>query len=598
MKKQFVAWLLAICLVAGSGGFSAYAEGDSESGSKPLEDIFYQTVIFPFDYQGKVFIHGYKATMYEKYEVVQRKGRVLVPIRLMGYLAGQSGNPGEGTWDVVWNPKTPDVVLINNTAKGRSIKFTVNSKMMLVNKKPVPLEVPPQKINGRVVLPLRDAALALEKQINWLDGLILIGDTPLDVKHARTLSIKDAVKAELADSRKFVDYEKSLTPIAKNGSYIYYYKRIYDNNKITDELYRKADGQKAKKVAVPGNPLFSFTKTLGGELYFVTVVKGSTELYAYSFDKNQFRKVSSLGSWNPSDGWLSDIRQIDGELYVNLHTGDNTMGSDTLYRVEKGSLKEVLSAKSLIQFVKSGKTLYYTDFKFMGDPTNNLYRMDMATGQEVPLGEPGFTYGIHRTISDGGGVGYSSNGTLHLKDGYLYVLGYKEEDAKDLSAVYKISLADQTQVRLTSPARNFWVKDDRIYFIDAQTGFLVQTDLNGENREVVSKKAVFQVSFHDGFIYYLVNDGSTPSEMGVLYRYDIKLAKEVKLSDQIAASYHVDGGSDVYYVAGGYKPGIYKVDRNGRNVPLVRDNVSWTLGADKGIVYTLEYKEGVFYAVK
>ncbi|MMZ61218.1 hypothetical protein D1872_233530 [compost metagenome] len=84
--------------------------------------------------------------------------------------------------------------------------------------------------------------------------------------------------------------------------------------------------------------------------------------------------------------------------------------------------------------------------------------------------------------------------------------------------------------------------------------------------------------------------------MGILYRYDIKFAKEVKLSDQITASYHVDGGSDVYYVARGYKPGVYKVDRNGRNVPLVRDNVSWTLGADKGIVYTLEYKEGVYTA--
>ncbi|WP_334072001.1 DUF5050 domain-containing protein [Paenibacillus sp. A14] len=597
MRKQFIALLLVMCLFAGAEGLPAYAEG--ENSSKPLEDIFYQSVILPYDYQGKVFIQGDKTDLYEDYKVEQRNGRVLVPIRLMGYLAGQSGKRGEGTWDVIWNQKTPDVVLINNSAKAKSIKFTVNSKTMLVNKKPVELEVPPQKINGRVVLPLRDAAVALEKRISWLDGLIVIGDTPVDVKHARTLSVKDAVKAELADSRKPVNlYTKHLTPITKHGNYIYYYKSIYGDVKITDVLYRKADGQKETKVQLPGKPSLNTTRIIGDELYYVSTVKDSAELHAYHFAKNQSRKVCSLGSWRPSDGWLSDIRLFDGELYVNLHSGDNTMGSDTLYRVEKGSLKEVLGAKSLIQFVKSGKELYYTDFMSIGDPLNNLYRMDMMTGKEVTLGEPGFAYGIHRDISDGG-IGYSSDETLHLKDGYLYALGYKDEDPTDQSAVYKISLADQTQVKLTSPARNFWVKNDRIYYIDAQTGFLYRSDLNGENPQAVAKKAVFQVSFHDGFIYYLANEGNAPVGMGVLYRYDIKLGKEVKLSDQITASYIVNGGSDVYYVAKGYKPGIYKVDRNGRNVPLVRDDVYETVQADKdkGIVYSLVYKEGI-YAVK
>ncbi|WP_199618215.1 DUF5050 domain-containing protein [Paenibacillus alkalitolerans] len=434
------------------------------------------------------------------------------------------------------------------------------------------------------MLPLRSAAIALDKKIDWLDGLILIGDESVDLQHPQTLAIKDKIKMELTDKRKRIEYTKAAIPITKYGNTIYFY------NEATGELFRKADGQKVVKVQVPGKPNFFSAKVIGDELYYTSEVNGVLELYAFDFVKNISKKICTLDGGHR---WLEDVRFTDNELYVSLHNGELTLGHAVLYKIENGTPKEVLSTKDLINFVKAGKYIYFTDFSINGGPENNLYRVDTKTGEKQYFGEEGFAYGINRTIEEGGGISYWSNGGMYVKDGYLYTLAYKETDPKDESSVYKINLADRTQVKLTSPAKDFWMENNQIYYIETSTGYLKRVDLNGGNDRVVVERNVPHAKFYNGNIYYTSNANKNVSNIGVLYRYNIANKLEVKLSDKPMSSYYV-GKDGVYFVSDGYEPGLFKIRADGRVIPLVTDNVDKVLLADAGIVYTLAYKEGIY----
>ncbi|WP_309119332.1 DUF5050 domain-containing protein [Paenibacillus sp.] len=583
MGKRWLLPIVALCVLV--GGSSAYAD---EATKRPLDDIFDELVIVPYDYQGKAFVRGQKTDIYGEYEMVQRDNRVLVPIRLMGDLASAVApwSPERGSWQVNWDAQRPNEVLIFNAAQSKTILLTVNSKTMLVNKQPVALDVPPQKINGRIMLPLRSAATALGTKIDWLDGLILLGDRSADLAHPRTLAVKDAIRRQLSDSRERVAYtEKALRPLAKSGNAVYYVKSVYDDKGGTELLYRKVEGQKESKVQVPGVPSFSTGKIIGDDYYFYTKVDGRAELHAYDFAKQEHRRVASLAPWDPGEGWgwLDDVMFIDGELYVNLHTGDLTMGSEILYKVENGVIRKVLSAKSLIQLAKDGNELYYTDSSFMGNMQNNLSRIDATTGEETIVGESGYTYGIYRSIR-GDGVSYGGNGSLYAKDGFVYSLGYKESDPKDVSAVYRIDAAAGTQAKLTAPAKQFWMFDDRIYYIDEATSALHRVDADGSNLTVVSEEAASDVRFHNGSVYFVA---------GGLQRYDPATGKRTELSAGPIASYWT-GEAGVYFTSQGYEPGLFTIEADGRHTSLVKDNVDQAVLTDAGMVYTLVYKDGVY----
>ncbi|WP_199618213.1 stalk domain-containing protein [Paenibacillus alkalitolerans] len=138
MRKLLTMLLSGILFVCGAP--PTYADEESK---KTLSEVFDRMVIIPYDFQGKAFVNGQKSEVYQQFEAVERNGRVLVPIRFMGYLATQAGNYSS-SWDVHWDQKHPDDILLTNYALQKTVKFTVNSKTMLVNKQPVALDVPPQ----------------------------------------------------------------------------------------------------------------------------------------------------------------------------------------------------------------------------------------------------------------------------------------------------------------------------------------------------------------------------------------------------------------------------------------------------------------------
>ncbi|WP_274364139.1 DUF5050 domain-containing protein [Paenibacillus thermotolerans] len=583
--------LLCFAIVFVLGIHPTYA---AEEGKKPLHEVFDRLAIVPYDYQGKAFINGQQADLYGDYRMFEKNGRVLVPIRFMGYLADQTAN-GQGNWNVIWNKQNPDDVILTNPNLHKTIKLTVNNKTMLVNNQPVALDVPPQLIDGRIVLPLRSTAAALEKNIDWLDGLILIGDESVDLQHPQTIAIKDKIKTQLTDTRKRIDHEKSVTPLTRYGNTSYFIQTVYKESDVIEQLFKKADGQKEVKVQVPGNPVFGSAKVDGDKLYFISEVNNKSGLYAFSFADNKSTMISSLEPWKTSYGYLGDVLHLDDELYVTLHNGELIMGHEGLLKVENGALKEVLSGKSLMNFAKAGANIYFTDFLFMSGPANNLFQVDTKTKNVTLIAQNGYAYGIDRTINENGGGSYTGRGGLYVKDGYLYTLGYNETDPKDESSVYKINLADRTHVKLTSAADDFWMAENQIFYIDASSGYLKSVELDGGNDRVLIERKVSNVTFHNGDLYYSAAANSANTTISELYRYRIAAEKEVKLieSGKHIRSFFV-GDSGVYFVADGYEPGLYKIDTDGRIVSLVTDHIDKAILTDAGMIYTMTYQDGVY----
>lgn len=558
---------------------------------RPLNEAFNTLVVVPYDYQGKTFVDGKLNSADPNYKMVNINGRVMVPIRLMGSLASQAGGYSNN-WQTIWQSEKPNEVQLFNYKDGttKQIKFTVGSKTMLVNNKPVKMDVGPQKVDGRIVLPLRSAAEALDKKIDWLSGLILIGDEYVNLQSPQTLELVNRMKSELTNTRQRVDGEKVVYPITKVGNTSYYYKAN------SNQFFKKSDSGKESPVPLIGNPALSSAKILDNKYYYISTTGDQGTLYSYDLIKEQVEKVSPIGQWDPTWGWLAGVRKVGNDLYVNLHVGDNTMGSETLYRVEKGNLKEITSSKNFNNYLSDADSLYWINFHMMGDPTKNLYRHDLKTGKDSQVGQAGYTYGITRTFNSGS-VYYGHYDGLSVNNGYVYVLGYKEEDPKDKSAVYKINLADNSQTQITPATNGFWLAGNRIYYLGEALGSIVSVDLNGGDSKTVVNRAMSNVKLIDGSFYY-----TTGSKVGfdvvpgMLYRYTISTGMEAKLSDQYVSSYYV-GAAGIYYVSEGYDRGLYKVKADGSNVRLVDDYVEQAILTESGIVHALAYKTGI-YSVK
>lgn len=557
---------------------------------KPLDQVFEQTIITPFDYHDKVFLNGVKVDIYGDYKLFQVEGRVLIPIRMMSYLAGQMTN--SGYWHVDWNVENPDDVLIVNHQLNKTVKLKVDSNTMYLNNEPISLDVPPQNIQGRVVLPLRGISEALGAKISWLDGLIIMSNDHIDIQHPQTTDIISAIQEKLIDDRKEINHEARVTPITKYDNTLYYIRTKYTNTGFDETLYRKTGSNQEIKIDLPGKEIFVNSRIINNELYYISTKEGKSELYIFSFADNKTRKLCDLGDWNPNDGWLGATKYIDNEFYIVLHVGDGIMGGDTLYKLENGALKEIAAAKSFMGFDIEGDYLYYADFYPMwGSTANNLQRINLTTGEKETLGETGFVYGVFRVVGDDGSTSLTSKGTFYLKDNGIYTLGYQEDDPKDQCAVYKINLDDNTQENLTMPARDFWSVDDKIYYQDAATGYLVRVDPDGKNEKTVVDQRIIGIQFSQGNIYYTANtqDGNNPY-LGKLYKYNIINDQEVKLSDQLVSAFFVNS-SEVYYQAEGYEMGLYKIDV-GKGTLLVDDSIYSILLTEGGLVYTLKYEDG------
>jgi hypothetical protein len=596
MKNKIVLFTMVVVL-AFYFNVSIASAGDAVI-KNSLDEAFDEAVIIPYPFQGKAFINGVKRDVYGDQHIVKRNSRIMVPIRLMSYLASEVEGGGS-QWEAIWNAQKPNEVLLRNVKLYKTIQFTVNNKTMLVNNKPKVMDVAPQQVNGQIVLPLRSAAEALDAHIDWLDGLIIISQEAIDLHHPQTTAIKARILAELEDPRLPIAYpNKSIDLLAKSGEKLYFVRTAYggemDN---TYTLFQRMEGErKEKQILLPGKPILSDAKLVDDQYIFISVEKGEGTLYAYDLAKNLISKIAPIGPWDSREGWLGDVRYIDKEWYVILHVGDMTMGGESIYTIENGLLRELVSGKYFITVEKYGEYLYVEDFNFMSDSTRNIKQIDIKTGQAKAIGQPDYTYGVYREITDEGTSYNYSQSSFYMKDDYLYTIGYKDNDPKDTGAMYKINLKDQSQMKLTDATMQFWMIEDKIYYIDAASGTLKMLDTaQGVVKTIVDQK-VLNVRLHQGSFYYTVNAKAIADEAGVLYEHQIASGRNKKRSEHPVTTYYV-GSSGTYYTGEGYEPGLYRINPDGSSTRLVKGNIRTMIVKEDGVAYTLTYERGI-YTVK
>ncbi len=90
-----------------------------------------------------------------------KAGRTYVPVRYLGYVLGVAEN------DIVWNAANQSVTIIKGD---RKVELSIGSRNIKVNGEALIMEVAPEIINGRTMLPARYVAEELGYQVGWDPG--------------------------------------------------------------------------------------------------------------------------------------------------------------------------------------------------------------------------------------------------------------------------------------------------------------------------------------------------------------------------------------------------------------------------------------------
>lgn len=135
---------------------------------------------------------------------VIRDGRTLVPARAISESLGA---------DVNWDPATRQVSIVKND---KTLVLTIDNKEVTSNGQALPnLDVPPQIVNGRTMVPVRVVSEALGAEVNWDQASRTVVTTFLEEKDGMTpeeLMTKSNEAMQKFDTYKFTGSgEISLT---------------------------------------------------------------------------------------------------------------------------------------------------------------------------------------------------------------------------------------------------------------------------------------------------------------------------------------------------------------------------------------------------
>ena len=85
-------------------------------------------------------------------------GRTFVPVRYLAYALGINDS------GIQWDKKNNEVTLSKDNT---TVKLTPDKSIIIVNNKPVAMDVQPQIVNGRMMLPARWVAEAFGADVFW-----------------------------------------------------------------------------------------------------------------------------------------------------------------------------------------------------------------------------------------------------------------------------------------------------------------------------------------------------------------------------------------------------------------------------------------------
>lgn len=162
-RKGIRAWILLVMLVTiFLFQMTSYGE-DNASVEERLADAVVVYVNSPFalvnNEERQIHVENTQIAPFVE------KGRTLVPIRFVSEALGAQ---------VSWDSKESTVYI---SSQNKTIKITIGSNEMYVNDKKIVLDVPAMLTNNTTFVPLRAVSEALDKEVFYDRGLIIISDS-------------------------------------------------------------------------------------------------------------------------------------------------------------------------------------------------------------------------------------------------------------------------------------------------------------------------------------------------------------------------------------------------------------------------------------
>ena len=544
-----------------------------------MEEQINRAVVFPIDYKGKAFINGEYVSFNGDEKIYLKDNTTYVPLRLMTYLISNDEEHWEAQWD---GAKPNEVVLVctymekidqggwMNTGKPQtSIKLTVDSKTMISKGQMIELSATPKKINGRIVLPIRAIGEVLNREIAFKDGLIFISKEPLKLNDKQADAIINEIKERFWDTSKKVkkykvveDDEELIAAQNVNGKTYFNVVGYNSSSQIwIQKLYTQ--GEKGPVLLKEIKNYVSVREPFVENVFYYGEEKqGQVVLNEYNLNTKQTRQIGELDIKGHDFSAIVKIIPKENKIYFIAHYGDYTMGGETLYVVENGKVEELTGAKQFGSIIIENGKIYYSNINFMGNPTNNLFEYDENSRTEKRLGEEGYTYDVNRRETL-----YSVANSLKLLENKLYTLGYLEQ-SDQLPCLYSIDLQTGATKKLSLPTSQFWIVNDKIYYIEATAQTLITIDLEGNGKKTLINKPIAQAKFNGKSFYYTLLSNNNDLAAG-FYKYTLDTNETASLSSKRVKDFYI-GSSKIGYITTGYDAGIYLI-QDGKTIGIEKD---------------------------
>jgi len=197
------------------------------------------------------FVYGEKRFIDDSnhnFSPVMDNNRVLLPVRFLSDCIGAKTD---------WDNKTMTATI---THGNKIIKIKLNDKYMKINNKAVELDTNAKSEEGRIIVPARAIAEALNKEVYYNNGFIVISDTELKTDNINNIIklVQDELTSKTSEKNNIMSEQEIYNKLLqhyKNGTE----EDGYDPNltllegSFDDETHYST----SVRCGVPGNPTAS-----------------------------------------------------------------------------------------------------------------------------------------------------------------------------------------------------------------------------------------------------------------------------------------------------------------------------------------------------
>lgn len=435
---------------------------------------------------------------------ITKDGRTLVPIRFISENFG-----GIVDWDSTTSTATIKI-------KDTKIVIKRNSKTMTVNNKEVFLDVPAMLIEGKTFLPLRALVEALNKEVFYHEGLIIISDTK-DIFSVN----KDITKINEVISlfnKSIINPNQSIVPNVPKGD-----SKDFINKDIPNRL-----GNTMSNIANAG-----FVAQDGEWNYYIFNDHMAFQIY----------KVKSDGS---------DNQLFHNEMSYNINIDDNWIYFTTVLEKHIYKMKKDGTDKTRITNERAGLNI------LLGDWIYYINKDDNDT--------------IYQIKTDGTQSKKISNDSVHTfsySNGWFYFADFMGPINK-----MRIDGSDKEVLTASSGVVRLIVNGDWIYYLEDSPGNVYKIKTDGSEKTLLFKDKAYDIAINGDWIYF-----SNSSAMyangnmhlfvngGPIYKMKLDGSEMIKINDRMS---RITGITDewvyineMHYKNGTYTSILYRISLDG-----------------------------------